>query len=416
MGDQSTRPPAEELFGSFFSGKTRRVFPFLLIFFSLIIFLAWLIRYPDVISIRVMIRQEQGVHRYFAAAPGRIGGVVAENDQALDSGAVLIAWEHSGSWQDVLALGALHEPLTKAEILRVDRLSLGSLEGDWVLARAAWESWQAAGQTARAAALAAPIGRQLAQLEQMEGSLRQKAEILAREVELAETTLKRYQRLAVEKTTSEESLAKAEAAWLEKKAQAESVGLEFRQVSLRKEDLEKELLTYSLADSEAWRDKKAQWQTAWGLLMARQEEWVQRHLLMAGQAGRIVFSRPLQAGQWVDEGEPLLALRSEEDDTAYVAKGWLPAANAGRVKPGSEVQLRLDAFPYEEFGAVKGRLSGMSPLAENESYLVEIEIPDSLITVTGRRLSTGPEAPATARILTSRKRLLTRVWEGIKRL
>ena len=413
---RSQAEPAEELLGNFFPGKSRWVFPLLLAFFCLFFLLAWLIRYPDVVSIRVLLRPEGGVERYFAEVPGRIAALPVENGQKADSGAVVLVWENGAGWQDVLSLGALPPPADETALFQIDLLDLGPLEAQWVRARNSWDNFRSALQTLRVSTFSATHQRQLGMLDSMGVSLRKQAETLGREMELAKTTWLRNQKLISENAVSQEDLTAAESAYLEKKAQSESVQLEIHRNALQREGLENEQTDRALLDDKELRQKKEQWEADWGLLLAQREAWIDRSLILARRPGTVIFSGALEEQQWVDEGTPLLAIRSEGAGDRWMARGWLPAAGAGRVREGAETRLRLDAFPYEEYGSLAGTLAYISPLAENESFLVEIELPDSLITDTGKSLSPGPEMPATARIYSSKKRLIQRMLEGLKRL
>lgn len=414
--DHLQQPPAEQLLGSFVPARVRWFFLFPLFFFLLLLLLSWLIRYPDVTFIRVTLQAPEGVDRYFAAAPGRIAVLPAPEGKEVDAGAVLLVWENGASWEDALRLAVMDMPVSDAGIAAVGRLSLGPLEEQWALARGAWEGLQSARRAALAPSLSGPIDRQRAALAEMEASLSRSAETLGREVALAKDLWERTQRLAAQNTVSREALMRAEAEYLRKKAEAEAIGMEFQRVSLELAELEKEQLEWANADTREVAAQQERWETAWRLLKARCGAWMRQHLIVAQRPGKVVYSRPLRPLQWIDEGEPLLAVRAEEPSSRLVAKGWLPAAGSGKVEPGAEVQLRLDAFPYETYGFLPGKVARISPLPENESFLVEIETQDALISDTGKNLPAGPETPATARILTAKRRLLDRIFDGIKRL
>lgn len=414
--DHPQQPPAEQLLGSFSSGKVGRFFLFPLFFLLLLFLLAWLIRYPDVITVRVMIQEAGGVDRYFAAVPGRIAAIPVGEGMPVDSGDVLLVWENGAGWEDIVRLSAMEMPVSEAGIAAAGQLKLGPLEEQWALALGAWEGLQSARRAVLAPALAAPLGRQLAALAEMEVTLGRRAETLNREAALAKDLWERTQRLAEQNTVSRETLNRAEAEYLRKKADAEAIELEFQRVSLELAALEKEQLEQANADTRDMDAQRERWETAWRLLQARCGTWMQQYLVVARRPGTATYSRPLRPLQWVDEGEPLLAVHAKEGAGHRVAAGWLPAAGSGKVEPGAEVQLRLDAFPYETYGFVPAKVARVSSLPENESFLVEIEAPDSLITDTGKNLPAGPETPATARILTSKRRLLDRIFDGIKRL
>ena len=414
--DHKHREPAEQLLGGFASGRARWALLIFFAFFALLFLLAWLIRYPDIFTVRVLIQATDRVDRYYAASSGQIADIPVENGQQVDSGAVLLVWKTSASWKDIVALAAMSPPTGVVGIRQVDILELGELETQWTLALAKWGEYQAAIQTARADWLSPATIRQLDLLENMEASLSKRRDILVEQAILAETTWHRYERLASKNTVSQETLAEAIANYLEKKAAVEAIESEFIRVAIQREELEKGQLELALQDNKELRQKKEDWDREWRLLIALQRDWVERHLTRARHAGEVLFSRPLEPLQWLEEGEATLAVSVGSVLPGWQARGWLPARGTGRVAEGAEVQLRLDAFPYEEYGSLEGAVSHISPLSENESFLVEIALPDSLITATGRILPVGPEMPATARIYTSKKRLLIRLLEGLKRL
>jgi len=410
------REPAEELLGKFFPAKARWAFPALLAFFALLFLLAWLIRYPDIFTIRVLLRAEGRLERFYAEVPGRIAALPFKNGERVDSGVVVLVWGAGPSWEDIIALGWMEIPESEAEIVRADALGLGDLEAQWATAKAAWEGYRSALQTARTPALSAPLSRQLARLDSIRNSLHLQAETRAKEVELAKSTWERNLRLVRENAMSAENAVIAEGIYLEKKAGAEALGLELHKTALEREALERELLELALLDDKDLRREKERWEEAWQLLMAQRGDWIRRNIIFAGQSGTVAYSLPLEAGQWVDEGTPLLAIQAEEGGKFWKATGRLPAAGAGKIPKGAEVQLRLDAFPYEEFGSLSGTIAHISPLSENDSFLVEMVFPDPLITGTGLRIVPEAEMPATARIFSSRKRLLDRLLESLRRL
>ena len=409
--------PSEALLGAFAAGKVRRVWVVLSIFLLLLLLLAWLIRYPDVLSVRVVLQAEGLVDRLDAALPGRIAFVPVREGQEVAPGDVLLIWEDgSASWQDVQQLGAMPMPLQQADVERIDALQLGSLAPVWAEVRSAWQSYQTARATLRAGQYDASTGRQLAHLEDMAASIKRQSATAADALALAEEIWQRSQRLADSNAISRLQAAQAEAGYLDARAAAEALEQEYHQILFQKEALNKELKDVRILDEKALRAAQTAWMASWDRLKALQPEWEARHILNATGSGRVRFRQPLQSGLWLEEGAPLLAIERPDTAEIWIARGRLPADGVGRVAVAAEADLRLDAFPFEEYGNVPGIVRYLSPLAENEAFLVEIEVSPPLITDTGKPLPAGPEMPATARIFTAKKRLLHRILEGFKRI
>ncbi|HKK65202.1 MAG TPA: HlyD family secretion protein, partial [Clostridia bacterium] len=99
-----------------------------------------------------------------------------------------------------------------------------------------------------------------------------------------------------------------------------------------------------------------------------------------------------------------------------LARGYLPVRNSGRVDTGMQVNMFLDAYPQQQFGALPGRLRRISLLPEQERYFIEISLPQGMQTTYGQELPFSQELPATARIITEDRRLLSRLTARLRSL
>jgi membrane fusion protein len=100
----------------------------------------------------------------------------------------------------------------------------------------------------------------------------------------------------------------------------------------------------------------------------------------------------------------------------------VPSAAIGFVKPGQEVRLALDAFPYQRFGTVKGRVrtvpsSTINAPASNGAtiavYPVIVDIEAPKIFAYGRDEPLVAGMNLTARIITERQSLLEWLFEPL---
>ena len=94
-----------------------------------------------------------------------------------------------------------------------------------------------------------------------------------------------------------------------------------------------------------------------------------------------------------------------------IGKAFLPALNSGKVQTGLRVNIQLDGYPYQEFGVLPGKVERIAPVPEQETYLLEIELSDSLLTSYGRTIPFSQELSGTARIITEDRRILERVFD-----
>lgn len=153
-------------------------------------------------------------------------------------------------------------------------------------------------------------------------------------------------------------------------------------------------------------------------LAAQIRQWEQTYLLVAPCDGKVTFTKYWQKNQNVGAGEVLVTV-VPDGDTQVVGKILLPQQGAGKVKVGQTVNVKLDNFPYLEYGMVKVCIRNISmvPVQVDENtkaYMLEVEFPEKLVTTYGKELTFSQEMTGTAEIITEDLRLLDKFINPIK--
>jgi membrane fusion protein len=100
---------------------------------------------------------------------------------------------------------------------------------------------------------------------------------------------------------------------------------------------------------------------------------------------------------------------------------YVPTAAVGFIRPGQEVRLAIDAFPYQQFGTVTARVVDVSaatiarqgPTGFVPVYLVTAKLPRPWIKAFGRHQALAPGMTLTARIVTENRSLLEWLFQPI---
>jgi multidrug resistance efflux pump len=101
------------------------------------------------------------------------------------------------------------------------------------------------------------------------------------------------------------------------------------------------------------------------------EQDIERHIIRAPVIGRVgAVSPTLQPGAFVREGEQLGAI--VPSGGLRVAAELLPQDAIGRVHENQEARLRLDGFPWTQFGSVRARVINVE--AEPRDGRVRVEL------------------------------------------
>lgn len=144
--------------------------------------------------------------------------------------------------------------------------------------------------------------------------------------------------------------------------------------------------------------------------------WEQNYLLAAPISGKLTYMSVWSNNQNVTSGESVFVIAPNED-AQPVGKALLPVQGSGKVKTGQPVNIRLNNYPDQEFGYLKGRVRSVSPVPTAEDmYVVDIELPDGVRTNYGKELPLTREMKGTAEIVTEDMRLIERLLSPLRKL
>ncbi len=100
--------------------------------------------------------------------------------------------------------------------------------------------------------------------------------------------------------------------------------------------------------------------------------------------------------------------------TPYLALLQLPIKGAGKVKTNQEVYVKLNNYPFMEFGVIKGKIKNISALPFDDHYNVQVRFPRELITTYGDTLKPQPLMHGVGEVIVERKSLYGRISEQVK--
>jgi hypothetical protein len=144
-------------------------------------------------------------------------------------------------------------------------------------------------------------------------------------------------------------------------------------------------------------------------------QWEGKYVLRAPAAGTIAFTNFWNNNQNVTAGDKVFIVIPEETGE-WIGRLLLPARSSSKVKVGQRVRVKLDNFPFMEFGFVWGEIRSRSLLPVDNNYMLEIYFPWGLQTTQGKTLALNHGMKGQAEIITENKRLLERLLSPFKLL
>ena len=390
------------------------------LFAAIFLLLAWLVKYPDVIEARVVILAEAPPVRLAARQDGQLSHLLVADQQAVQAGQLLAVLENPAVLADVdtLAkwLAAINQhglPEALSGLLLPAGLQLGSLQHTYAALAQQLDDYRYFRQQTGTAQRAASLETQLDYQRQLQGSLQKQRQMLSQETELAQRDYQRDQDLLKTGGASQADVEASQTAYLHYLRQGEALQAELLHNKLQEEALQTRLIELRQSRAEQEIEKELAARRLLVQLQAELDAWRQLYLFIAPFSGQVSMSQPWSERQYIRTNELLLAIVPGKGSGPLLAKGILPAAGAGKARPGMAAHLFLDAYPHQEYGIIKGELRRIALLPEQGSYQIEIALPDSLVTAYGRGIPFAPELGARAEIITEERRVLERVLQEV---
>ena len=144
------------------------------------------------------------------------------------------------------------------------------------------------------------------------------------------------------------------------------------------------------------------------------KDWEYEYVLKSNIKGKVSFLNFWNKNQNVNQGD-LVFIIIPSENSSFIAKLKTPAQNSGKIDIGQKVNIKVENFPDTEFGVLNGTVKSISLIPDEEgSYLVDVELPEKLITSYKKEIEFKQEMKGSAEIITEDLRLIERFFYQFK--
>lgn len=148
--------------------------------------------------------------------------------------------------------------------------------------------------------------------------------------------------------------------------------------------------------------------------------WKEKYLQYATFEGELEYLNFWREDCFVSSGQELFSIIPDKND--ILGEVMIPSTGAGKVKVGQTANVKINKFPYDEYGLLKGYVESLSRVSNKvetregmgEVYQIIISFPDGLISNFGINLPVDFESKGTVEIITKPKRLIERLFDNLK--
>lgn len=387
---------------------------------------SYFLKYPDILPAPITVTTENLPAGVMAMTTGKIDTIAVAEKQLVKEGELLAVIRNPAKLEDVMAVKRM---LEESDTLVVETQSFASLQYGTFLQLGDLQSAYTAFDNAltdyrhfvetdyhnhKIAVIRKQIAAQKNLLQKTVNQLNISRKQLATAQKLFEIDSMLYSNAAlslVDYQSARNSLLQQLSSHESSKMSVDNQQMSILQSEQSIFDLEQQRIDEEQQLTSALTSAKEQ-------LAAQIRQWEQTYLLVAPCDGKVTFTKYWQKNQNVNAGEVLVTV-VPDGNTQVVGKIQLPQQGAGKVKVGQTVNVKLDNFPYLEYGMVKVCIRNISmvPVQVDENtkaYMLEVEFPENLVTTYGKELTFSQEMTGTAEIITEDLRLLDKFINPIR--
>ncbi|MBB5635306.1 multidrug resistance efflux pump [Pedobacter cryoconitis] len=395
--------------------------------FALMAIFGWLIRYPDVVTGQIVINANAAPVKLIANASGKLKLLHIKSMGDVKEGEVIGYVENSSNLRNVIYLDSLikkYNPNSNG-ILELsqklpNKFSLGELNVKYFSFTSALQLFK--------------NYKQDHLFEQQQQNLQeilkeQQKAILAAEkrIEMSMKMLifagKFYSRdslLFVKKVISETELDKSQLAHINAKDNYQSALNNLINSKQQLQQTQSKSQELDITKPEKEKELQIALISTYNDLVDNIKSWEQKYIFKAPFGGKVQFLKFYTENQFVQSGEEIFTVIPQQG--LALGQVILPAIGAGKIKSGQEVIVKLDNYPYREYGSVTGTVNSISLTTSTtkteknniDTYQILVDFPNQLKTNYGSILAFKAESKGSAEIITSDRRLIQRLFDNLK--
>lgn len=371
-----------------------------LVILVVLLMLAWFVKYPDIVEARAMLTATNPPREIIVRQEGRLIKLLTGNKGRVKKNEAIGFMESNASHQDVLEVSSQIDNsimlLNGGHFREVVHCfaghfdNLGEIQPDYGEFNVALQKFDDYIVNGYYATKAGMLKKDIEALDTMRTTIQEQLHLTEQDLKLAEESYYMNQELLEEKVIAKEEFRNEKSKFFGKKMAIPQLEASMVTNTTQKRDKLKEI--YQLKHDLA--QQVVLFRQALLAFKFTVDEWKKKYVIAAPVAGQVILNVPLRENQYFQQGRIIGYI--DPGPGHYFVELNLPQANFGKVDTGQQVQLRFDAYPYQEMGFVRGTIDYVSNVVSDSGFVATISLDSGLVTNSHRQViyKTGLKAQA----------------------
>jgi multidrug efflux pump subunit AcrA (membrane-fusion protein) len=384
----------------------------LFLIFILFILLAWLIKYPDIIPAPVLITTTNPPVTLVTKITGHIKSLYVKEREKVKAGQLVAVMETTASVNEIELLKQTIDTVKTPEILTYTMLplfsELGELQSYYGAFLKNLSDLNNYISNDSYGSKIVSLNNEIMGIQEFIDRLITKEKLYSENQRIEAKNYNRDSLLSAGNVIPESELERAHQSLLKVNIDLQQAKLEHSAKSIELAEKRQLLNDNKISRIDDKQKLVSLLRESFLNLKARVSIWENTYLLITPIDGIVSFTKFWSANQSVIKDEPVVSIVPVETGN-FLGRIDLKMERSGKVKTGELVNIKLSGYPYLEYGMVRGIVKSKSLVPSSDTYIIEIELPNGLITLYGIPLDFTQNMQGTAEIITKNIRLLQKI-------
>lgn len=386
----------------------------------------YFIKYPQTVSAEITLTSDYPPSDLAARVTGILDSVCVSNGDKVAPGQLLALVASAARYEDVILVEGMlkadagHSLIDGKEDSRaLEALRLGDLQRDWIeylRACSDYGDYLRIDQIGRKKSL---LASQIASAREYYGKLEGQRGMIEEELVYEQKSLRRDSLLFQKKVMAEAEYENTLKTYISKKNSLAGFDASMANAQLSRLQLEQQVLELETQRTVDVAEYERRINQAKESLLGQIALWKEQYAIIAPYGGVVSLQNVWGRGQRVNPGD-LIASVSIDGGMKVMGRLKVPSSGFGKVMVGQTVNIKLNGFPYLEFGILKGVVASISSVPEDTqyglAYTVDVALPRGLESSYRKDLPFVQNMDGTAEIITEDMRLIERFIQPIRSL
>ncbi|GAB2827951.1 HlyD family secretion protein [Ferruginibacter profundus] len=390
---------------------------YFLILLLLLATICWFIQYPDSVNTKAKLTSINAPKEVITKTAGKLIKLIAKEGQTVQQNELLGFMESGANADEVIMLSGITDTLQN--LLQSNLLekippclaqpfeNLGEVQPayqSFMQAFILFNQYLSSGYYLKKKFM---LQKDMGYLQKLHVNLLQQKSIQQEDVGLADTTFKMNKRLLDQKVIASLEYRNERSKFLNKVMSIPQINSSIISNESNQQEKQKEILQLENDIVQ----QKGIFTQALHTLKSQLEDWKNKYLLTAPLGGKIAFATFLQENQQLQANQIICFVNP--GNAQYYAEVYIPQTNFGKVKTGQQVLLKFPAYPFQEYGSLKGKIDFISNISTDSGYLAKVVLVNGLYTNYKKQIQFRDGLTAQGEIITADMRLLQRFYYNI---